>query len=71
MLYIERYAKMSKQAKVEAYLRAGNTITPLEALKLFGLMRLGAVIHRLRRRGMNITTTLRGKEQYAEYRMVQ
>ena len=62
---------MSKESKIEAHLRAGNAITPIEALKMFGSYRLGAVIHRLRRRGMNITTKLVGEERYAEYRMVQ
>ena len=62
---------MSKESKIEAYLRAGNTITPIEALKMFGSYRLGAVIHRLRRRGIAITTELVGKERYAEYRLVQ
>ena len=37
-----------------AYLQDGNTLTSLEALKLFGCMRLASRIHDLRDKGYDI-----------------
>lgn len=56
---------------IEAHLLAGKTITPMEALTVYGTFRLASHIEKLRRvRGMDIDTTLktdeRGKE-YAQY----
>ena len=39
---------------IKAHLEAGNKLTALEALKLFGCMRLPSRIHDLNKRGMNI-----------------
>jgi len=36
------------------YLQAGYTITPLDALRMFGCMRLGARVHELRKAGHDI-----------------
>ena len=44
----------SQCALIKKYLEAGNKLTPLEALKLFGCMRLPSRIYDLKRRGMNI-----------------
>ena len=44
----------SQANKVLAYMMQGNSITPLEALRLFGSMRLSAIIFVLRDRGYNI-----------------
>ncbi len=44
----------SQANKVLAYMMQGNRITPLEALRLFGSMRLSAIIFVLRDRGYNI-----------------
>lgn len=38
----------SQNDKVLTWLRAGHTITQLQALRKFGCMRLGAIIFRLR-----------------------
>lgn len=43
--------------QILAYLKAGNTITSLEALKLFNSLRLAAVIFVLRKSN-HITTTM-------------
>lgn len=54
-----------------AWLAAGETITPLEALEKFGCLRLGARIYDLRQLGYNIETkhvTQNGKT-FAQYRM--
>lgn len=44
----------SQCALIKEYLEAGNKLTALEALKLFGCMRLPSRIHDLNKRGMNI-----------------
>lgn len=44
----------SQCAQIKEYLEAGNKLTALEALKLFGCMRLPSRIHDLNKRGMNI-----------------
>ena len=40
------------------HLIAGATITPLEALKQWGMFRLGARIHELRRKGWPVCTKM-------------
>lgn len=54
-------------------LQAGLSISPLEALDRYGVMRLAAIIHNLRRHGHNIRTdtreTLDGK-RYAVYTLI-
>ena len=39
---------MSQTAQILNYLKEGNSLSPLEALNLFGSLRLGARIHELR-----------------------
>ena len=41
----------SQASQIAAYMMQGNKITPLEALNLFGSLRLSAVIFVLRERG--------------------
>lgn len=52
-------------------LRAGDRLTPLDALRRFGCFRLAARIHDLKGRGHNITTHIvrRGDAEVAEYSM--
>ena len=45
---------MSQEKKILEYLLAGNTLTPIEALNMFGCFRLGARICELRQRGYEI-----------------
>jgi len=47
-------------------------ITPLDALKEYGCMRLAPRIMELRDEGLDISTTIikNGKKRYAEYKMV-
>lgn len=40
----------SQEKRILAYLKAGHTLTPLQALRKFGSFRLGARIHKLRKR---------------------
>ncbi len=44
----------TQNAKIKEWLESGNTITSLEALKMFGCMRLASRICDLRERGMVI-----------------
>ena len=44
----------SQRAQIRAHLEAGRSITPLEALDLYGCYRLGARIHELKGEGLSI-----------------
>lgn len=44
----------SQASQIAAYMMQGNKITPLEALDLFGSLRLSAIIFVLRERGYKI-----------------
>lgn len=48
----------SQTNQILEYMRAGNSITPLDALRLFGCMRLGARIYDLKQRGYEINTSI-------------
>lgn len=48
----------SKTSHVLAHLVMGDSITPLEALQLYGSLRLSAIIFRLKARGYDIGTDL-------------
>ena len=61
---------MSQKTEILAYMKAGNKITPIDALNIFGCFRLGARIADLKAEGHNIESRLvydlDGKH-YAEY----
>ena len=60
--------------QIARYMRAGHTITPLEALKHFGCFRLGARIYDLRRRGYKIRTRMltdRPRVRVAQYSLLK
>ena len=46
----------SQKDRIKAYLLAGNSITPLEALNKFGSLRLSAVIFNIKKEGVDIKT---------------
>ena len=55
---------------IAAYLQSGYSITSLEALRLFGCLRLSSRIWDLKERGMNIqkkTIVLPNKKRVCEY----
>jgi hypothetical protein len=60
----------SQKAQIKHLLEAGRTITSLEALRLFGSLRLSGRIFELREEGLNIESrwklTMTGK-RVAEY----
>lgn len=46
----------TQKQHVRAHLLSGKSITPLEALNLYGIFRLAAVVCELRKEGMEIVT---------------
>lgn len=60
-----------QQQHIKEYLEAGHSITPLEALEMFGCFRLGARVFDLKKKGMAIEMTMRKDEntgkRYAVY----
>lgn len=48
--------KETKIKKVLEYLKSGNTITSMEAFRLFNVTRLSAIIFCLRKRGYTIAS---------------
>ena len=62
----------TQNEQILEYLKAGNTLTPLEALREFGSFRLGARIFNLKEKGYNIETKLvsNGKKKFAQYRLI-
>jgi hypothetical protein len=62
---------MSHTSQILAHLEKGNTLTALEALKLFGCMRLSARIYDLKDLGWPIgsITIQDGDKRYSQYYM--
>lgn len=50
--------RQSQKAAVLAYLREGNSLTPMDALRLFGSMRIGARIYELKQEGYDVRSEL-------------
>lgn len=50
--------KATQKIQILEHMQAGNAITPLDALRLFGCMRLGARIYDLKQRGYVINTSI-------------
>jgi len=67
---MEKSKKISKQSKVLAHLVSGKTITPIEALELYGSFRLGALIFNLRADGHKINTEIAKGSGHAIYSYV-
>lgn len=65
--------KLSKLQLIFAHLRKGRSITPLSAWEKYGCYRLSSVINRLRKKGHEITTTMKkqGENNFAVYRLVK
>jgi len=59
----------SQNKAIKKHLKSGKTLTPLQALKLFGSLRCGARICELRAEGMDILTTMVkvGNKRVARY----
>lgn len=64
---------MTQAQSILRHLKAGRSITPLEALRRFGCFRLGARVYDLRRSGHRIERSLvdDGERRYARYRLAR
>ena len=65
---------MSKTIQIKEHLKKYGTISPLEAMSNYSVWRLAAEIHRLRERGLDITTFMKrapNGAKYAEYQLQQ
>ena len=65
---------MSQHKDILNYLKAGNSITPIEALNLFGCFRLSAVIFDLKAPNggaydIRTTPIQKGKKRFAQYKL--
>lgn len=66
-------SKHSQREQIREHLKAGKTLTPLQALELFGCFRLSGRVLELRQEGLPIETTIReteGGARIAEYKLV-
>lgn len=54
---------------IKAHLESGRSITPIDALRQYGCLRLGARIFDLRKEGLPVQMRLikQGNKHYAEY----
>tara|TARA_Y100001938_G_C8009166_1_gene389027 strand:- start:432 stop:704 length:273 start_codon:yes stop_codon:yes gene_type:complete len=68
---MKKSKKVSKKSKVLAHLISGESITPLEALELYGSFRLGAIIFELRADGHKIDTEIAKGSGHAIYSYVK
>lgn len=66
--------KEAQSKRILEYLQKGNSLTPLEALKMFDCMRLGARVYDLKNQGHNIVTEMvkdrKSGKIYACYRLM-
>lgn len=62
---------MNQTDSILDHLKSGRSITPLEALELYGVFRLGARILDLRREGYDIQTETvhQNKKHFAKYHL--
>ena len=61
---------MTQREKIINHLTTRRSITSVEAIGLYGITRLAAVVHRLKNEGYDIEATLKhgvNKTLYAEY----
>lgn len=58
--------------QIKEYLLAGNSITPIEALNMFGAFRLAAIVFKLKEQGLNIKTDIISEDnkRFAKYSVI-
>lgn len=64
----------TQKNQVRRYLLDGNSVTPLEALRMFGAFRLSAIIFELREEGLPVVTEkiqVAPKKRVAKYYLPQ
>lgn len=59
--------RRTQKVMVREHLKAGQTLTPIKALKLFRCFRLAAVICELRKEGLKINTEIKVKSKISPY----
>lgn len=59
----------SQNSQIRKHLESGKTITPLEALRRYDCLRLGARIYDLKQDGLPVKTEIKrnGRKRFAEY----
>lgn len=66
--------KVTQKDRILDHLKSGASLTPLEALQLYGSMRLSAVIHDLKKEGWDIHTDMvfdaASGKSYARYKLI-
>jgi len=74
---LNKKAMESQNKRIRKYLESGKSLTPLDALYMFGTFRLGARIHELKSEGLNIESTIikitsEGKKKHvSRYKLVK
>ena len=70
---IANKSRSSKTSRILAHLISGASITPIEALALYGSLRLSSIIFRLKAKGYEISTTIikAGESRVACYSIKQ
>lgn len=63
---------MNQINDIKSHLEQGRTITPIEALTLYGCFRLAARVYELRKKGMDIDMEMvqSSKKSFAKYKLV-
>ena len=61
----------SKKGRILRHMQHGNIMTPMKALRNYGVFRLAVTINRLRNEGYNIETTMmtEGESTFASYKL--
>jgi hypothetical protein len=61
----------TQRDRLREWLKSGHPVTPLNALQMWGCMRLGARVLELRREGLDVKTTMvqDGRTRYARYHL--
>lgn len=71
---INKESKKSQADAIKDYLLQGHSITPLDALEMFGCFRLGARIADLKKQGYKIESSIKKDERtgkrYGLYKMI-
>jgi len=74
MASIAREIQLKPSAKtILQHMRKRGSISPMESLMTYGLSRLAAAVHDLRKAGINVSTEINEDERghrYARYRLV-
>ena len=70
---MKKQNKVSQSNLILNYLKTGKELTPLEALNLFGCLRLGARIYDLKKSGYKIVSRFVSKNEkiFSSYKLIK